>query len=94
MPHTPFDYLRVILAGISTEMRWQDAPDLQDWLDNSRLNIMAGLEASDDGTLVQELQRRFFTALRPAVDKLQEFAAQAAPQERARIFDPAASTEA
>jgi len=55
MPHTPFDYLRVILAGINTEMQWLDAPDLQDWLDHSRLNIMAGLEANADGTVLQDL---------------------------------------
>jgi hypothetical protein len=42
MPHTPFDYLRVILAGISTEMGWQEAPDLQEWVDASRLNLLSG----------------------------------------------------
>ena len=31
MPHTPFDYLRVVLAGIRTEMGWQEAPALQEW---------------------------------------------------------------
>ena len=91
MPHTPFDYLRVILAGISTEMRWLDAPDLPDWLDHSRLNIMAGLEANADGAVVQDLQQRFFAALTPAFDALQRFTAQATPQERARIFDPDAA---
>ena len=25
MPHTPFDYLRMVMAGISTEMGWQEA---------------------------------------------------------------------
>ena len=48
MPHTPFDYLRVVLAGISTEMGWQEAPDLQEWVDRSRLNLMSGLENEDD----------------------------------------------
>ena len=91
MPHTPFDYLRVILAGISTEMRWLDAPDLPDWLDHSRLNIMAGLEANADGAVLQDLQQRFFAALTPAFDALQRFTAQATPQERARIFDPDAA---
>jgi len=89
MPHTPFDYLRVILAGINTEMQWLDAPDLQDWLDHSRLNIMAGLEANADGTVLQDLQQRFFAALAAAFDALQTFATQATPQERARMFDPA-----
>ncbi len=86
MPHTPFDYLRAILAGITTEMQWQDAPDLQQWLDSSRLNLMRGL-GEHDGATVRELQGRFFTALFPALDKLQVFAAQATPRERARMFE-------
>ena len=81
----------MILAGISTEMRWRDAPELQHWLDHSRLNIMAGLEATADGAVLQDLQQRFFAALAPALDALQGFTAQATPQERARIFDPAAA---
>jgi hypothetical protein len=87
-PHTPFDYLRAILAGISTEMAWGDAPDLQSWVDRSRLNIMAGLENSDDRESVPELQGRFFTAVFPAIDKLQAFASLATPQERARMYQP------
>jgi len=88
MPHTPFDYLRVVLAGISTEMGWQEAPELQEWVDRSRLNLLSGLE-NEDGATVRELQGRLFAALFPALDKLQVFAAQATPRERARIFEPA-----
>jgi hypothetical protein len=91
MPNTPFDYLRVVLAGISTEMRWLEAPDLQKWLDDSRLNLMRGLGETDRET-VQELQGRFFAALFPALEKVQVFAAQAAPRERARMFEAAATT--
>jgi len=91
MPHTPFDYLRAISAGISTEMRWRDAPDVQEWLDHSRLNILAGSDAGHDATLVHELQQRFFAALLPAFEQLQVFASQATPRERARMFDPAAT---
>jgi hypothetical protein len=90
MPHTPFDYLRVVMAGISTELGWRDAPELQEWLDGSRLNLMHGLEHADPDT-VRALQARFFTALFPAMEKLQEFAALATPRERARMFDPAAA---
>jgi hypothetical protein len=87
-PHTPFDYLRTVLAGISTEMAWGEAPDLQSWVDGSRLNIMAGLENSDDSDSVQELQGRFFSAVFPALDKLQVFASRATPQERSRMYQP------
>jgi hypothetical protein len=88
MPHTPFDYLRAVSAGIHTEMGWQEAPDLQKWLERSRLNLLSGLRDDEDSTLVRELQRRFFAALFPALDRLQTFAARATPQERARIFEP------
>jgi hypothetical protein len=87
-PHTPFDYMRAILAGISTEMGWTDAPDLQAWLDQSRLNLMRGLGEHDDPATVRELQGRFFAALFPAFEKLQVFTAQATPRERARMYEP------
>jgi hypothetical protein len=47
------------------------------------------LEESDDATIV--LQQRFLAALLPALDKLHVFAAQATPQERARMFEPPAT---
>jgi hypothetical protein len=94
MPHTPFDYLRVVLAGIGTEMGWQEAPDLQEWVDRSRLNLMNGLEENEDRATVRELQSRFFAALLPALEKLQVFAAQATPRERARMFEPSTSVGA
>jgi len=91
MPHTPFDYLRCILAGITTEVGWTDARELVDWVDGSRLNLMHGLDEHPDRDRVKELQRRFFTALFPAIEKLQVFASQATPRERARIYDPSRS---
>ena len=85
MPHTPFDYLHIVLAGISTEMRWGHAPELQEWIDRSRLNLLSGLDNEDRAT-VRELQGRFFAALPGAFDRLKSFAQQATPRERARIF--------
>jgi hypothetical protein len=84
-PDTPFDYLRVVLDGIRAEMRWQDAPDLREFVDGSRLNLLAGLERHPDRATVGELQGRFLSALLPALDKLRAFAADATPRERARM---------
>ena len=91
-PDTPFDYLRAIMAGIRTEMNWLDAPDLQQWLDASRLNLLHGMTEGDDPARLAELQTRFFTALGPAFEKLALFAEQATPRERARMFEPVTPT--
>ncbi len=88
MPHTPFDYLRAILTGIRTELGWQDAPDLQYWLDHSRLNLLSGMREDEDLEMTRELQGRFLGAVLPALDKLSEFAKQATPRERARMYEP------
>jgi len=85
-PHTPFDYLRAILAGINAESGWLDAPDVQAFVDSSRLNLLSGLGTSDDAEDIAALQTRLFTALGPAFEKLRAFAEAATPQERARSF--------
>ncbi|HUO47489.1 MAG TPA: NAD(P)/FAD-dependent oxidoreductase, partial [Acidimicrobiales bacterium] len=86
---TAFDFFRHVLVGMRTELGWEDAPELTEFLDGSRLNIMKGLDDAPDKGQVAELQGRFLTALFPALEKLDTFAAQATPAERARLFDPA-----
>ena len=81
--------LRVVMAGIRAGLRQQAAPDLQEWLDHSRLNLMSGLGEHDDPATGQELQGRFFAVLFPALDQLQVLATNATPQERARMYEPA-----
>ncbi|MET1002318.1 MAG: NAD(P)-binding protein [Acidimicrobiia bacterium] len=88
-PHTPFDFLRAVMAGIRTEMEWQGASDLQEWIDRSRLNLMRGLNENEDHATVRELQGRFLAAVFPALEKVPMFAAQATSQERARMFEAA-----
>jgi hypothetical protein len=85
---TAFDWLRHLLTGMRTELGWQDAPELTDFLDTSRLNLMKGLDDDPDKQRVMELQGRFLTALFPALAKLETFAAHATAAERARMFAP------
>jgi hypothetical protein len=87
-PQTPFDFLRAILLGIRTELAWQD-PDLQAWVNASRLNVVGGLADHPDQESVRVLQGRFLAALFPALDNLEQLAAQASDSERARIVAPA-----
>jgi len=88
-PNTPFDWLRHVLTGIRTEFGWQDAPELNAWLEASRLNLLRGVEQHGDPAEVAALQGRFLTAAFPALAKLDAFAAHADPSERARMFEPA-----
>ncbi|MBV8951461.1 MAG: hypothetical protein JOZ99_11335 [Actinobacteria bacterium] len=89
-PHTPFDWARHLLTGMKTEMEWPGAPDVVEWVEASRLNLVRGLEQDPDEATVAGLQSRFLTALFPALEKLDKFAAAATPAERARIFEPRA----
>ena len=86
---TPFDFTRHLLTGMKTEIEWQSAPDLVSWVEASRLNLMKGLDQDPETATVADLQRRFLTALFPALAKLEELEAHASPAERARIFSSA-----
>jgi hypothetical protein len=84
---TPFDWMRHLLTGMRTELGWQEAPDVQAWLESSRLNLMKGLDQSPERAAVAGLQVRFLTALFPALERLETLAASATPAERARMFE-------
>ncbi len=88
-PDTPFDWIRHILAGFRTEMEWQGAPDVLEWVDASRLNLVKGLDQHSDKAAVTDLQSRFLTALFPALARLDELASRATPAERARMVEAA-----
>jgi hypothetical protein len=88
-PHTPFDWARHLLTGMKTETEWLSAPDVQAWVEASRLNLVKGINQDPDQAAVADLQGRFLTALFPALAKLDVLAARATPAERARMFEPA-----
>jgi hypothetical protein len=79
---TPFDFLRAVLLGLSAEVRWAQAADVQAWLDSSRLNVLKDIATTADPARLGELQTRFLIALFPALDKLRAFADQAGPAEQ------------
>ncbi len=84
---TPFDFLRAVLMGMRTEAGWSEAPDLQVWLDESRLNVVKDLGSAVDAARLADLQVRFLTALFPALDRIREFGAAATPSEQELLFD-------
>ncbi len=85
---TPFDFLRAVIMGLHTEVRWAAEPDLQAWLDASRLNVVKDLESSEDADERRELQGRFLMAVFPALEKLRAFGDIASPAEQELMFDP------
>jgi hypothetical protein len=89
---TPFDFLRFLLMGMSAEMQWLDAPDLQEWMEHARLNLLSGMANRAQHAGVREIQGRFLTAVGPALEKLHELAADATPAERGRMFEPEPTT--
>jgi len=90
--HTPFDWARHLLTGMKTEMEWQKAPEVVEWVEESRLNILKGLTEQPDTATLAALQGRFLTALFPALERLDKLAESATPAERARIYEPGDET--
>ena len=84
-PHTPYDWLRFLVLGIETNMAWGDAPDLQSFVDSSRLNIVRALSSSDDPA-VPQLQARMFEAVFPAIEKVKAIGDRGNADERRRIY--------
>jgi hypothetical protein len=85
-PQTPFDWIRHLLIGMSTEAAWLGEPDLQAWFDASRLNMLRGIDDGPDHERVRALQRRFLAAFGPALAQFEVYKASASPAERARVF--------
>ena len=86
---TGFDFLRAMLVSLETELQWREAPDVQAWLDQTRLNVLRELPETAEPERLLDLQGRFLTAVFPALTKLHELAAEATPAERERF--PAAA---
>jgi len=85
-PQTPYDWARHLLIGMQTEAGWLAAPDVQEWVESSRLNLMKGLGEDAEHERVSELQSRFLNAFGPALAQFDTYTAAATPAERARIF--------
>ena len=85
---TPLDFLRAVLMGVRVEFAWAQAPDVQAWLDASRLNVIKDVSSTADIDELRDLQVRFLTAVGPGQAKLDELLASATPMERELVFGP------
>ena len=86
---TPFDFVRAVLGGLRTEMGWLAEPDVQAWVDASRLNVLKDIASYADPDRLADLQTRFVEAAGPAYGRLDEWARAVSPAEQSRIWDPA-----
>lgn len=88
---TPFDFLRAVLGGLRTEMGWVGEPDVQAWVDASRLNVLKDIASFADPDRLADLQGRFLEASGPALARLDRWASEADANEQRLIWNPAAA---
>lgn len=77
-PDVPLDFLRGLLVQWKVEERWQKEPDLQEWLEASRLNLLRGLPGHLGEPRVQEAAERFAEHLPAAIANAERLLARAA----------------
>ncbi|HUA46034.1 MAG TPA: FAD/NAD(P)-binding protein [Solirubrobacteraceae bacterium] len=69
-PSTPDDWPRLMCRTWTAEGRWLREPDISAWVAESRLNLMRGLADHAAEPMVQTAVERYFTHVRPAMDRL------------------------
>jgi hypothetical protein len=71
-PDVAHDWLRVLYTTMLAASAWRHEPDLLQWLENSRLNLLRGIgDLASDPQMGRALQR-YGENLRPAMHKLRE----------------------
>jgi hypothetical protein len=71
-PDAPSDWLQVLGTTMLATNAWRHEPDLLQWLENARLNLLRGIgEFASDPRMAGALQR-YGQNLQPAMNKLRE----------------------
>lgn len=71
-PDAPSDWLQVLASTMTATAAWRHEPDLLQWLESSRLNLLPGIgEHATDQQMAAAIQR-YAEQLRPAMHKLRE----------------------
>jgi hypothetical protein len=76
-PDAAVDWLGSLARDLATLQVWSSEPDVEEWLENSRLNILRGMADHAAEPLMQEADRRRQQFLKPALDRLPELMAEA-----------------
>jgi hypothetical protein len=70
-PNVPLDWARGMLISMTAARRWSKEPDIVDWLERSRLNMLRGLQRHTGEPHVQRAFARFDANVRPALSNLE-----------------------
>jgi hypothetical protein len=71
-PETALDWLPNMYITLESMTRWNEQPDINEWLERSRLNIARGIFAHVDDPLMQAAITRLLTYTEPAITNLQK----------------------
>jgi hypothetical protein len=70
-PNVPLDWARGTLIAMKAANRWSKEPDIADWLERARLNMLRGLPQRAGEPQVQQAFVRFAANVRPAISNLE-----------------------
>lgn len=70
-PNVPLDWARGMFIGMEAARRWSKEPDITDWLERARLNMLRGLERHNGEEHVRQALGRFAANVRPGLEKLE-----------------------
>jgi hypothetical protein len=72
-PNVPLDWARGLLIGMQAARRWSNEPDIADWLERARLNMLRGLQRRNGEEHLPQASARFAANVGPGLETLQRF---------------------
>ena len=75
LPDLPLDWIRGTAIGMQADYLWSCDGAIADWLERARLNASRGMRKRVDDPESQQARERYARNVRPALAKLQQFAA-------------------
>jgi hypothetical protein len=72
-PNVPLDWARGLLIGMLAARRWSNEPDIADWLERARLNMLRGLQRRNGEEHLPQASARFAANVGPGLETLQRF---------------------
>ncbi len=73
LPDSPLDWARSLVTGLSADYLWSKEPDINEWLERSRLNASRGLRSRRDDPTLRSAWERFGANVGPGLARLGRF---------------------